>query len=71
MDVTVYPDVTLLIVSKCLEQLLGEVNFRVEFKVRVDPLPVQINSCNRVSIIATDNSIWVKYWDQHKSIELA
>ena len=46
VDVTVDPDVTLFILSERLEELLREVHLWVKLKVRVDPLAIQINSCN-------------------------
>ena len=40
MDVTVDPDVPLLVLSERLEQVLDEVDLRVELHVRIDPLSI-------------------------------
>jgi hypothetical protein len=37
--------------------------------LRVDPLPIQINSSQRVSVVATNDSIWIHAWNQNESVE--
>ena len=57
MNVTVDPDMTLLIFSESFEKILDEVDFWVKLKVWIDPLSVQIDACNGVSIVTTDDTI--------------
>ena len=40
MNVTVDPNVPLLVISESLKQVLDIVDFRMEFNIRVDPLSV-------------------------------
>jgi hypothetical protein len=35
-------------------------HFRVEQLIRLNPLSIQINACNRVSIVAADDPVWVQ-----------
>jgi hypothetical protein len=41
----------------------------MEIGVRVDPLPVKINTGQGVSVIANYNSVWVHAWYQNECVE--
>lgn len=63
VDVTVDPNLTFLDFCQIFKQLLCVVNFRLEIFVRVDPLPVQINTNNAITIVAADHSIRIQTRD--------
>ena len=70
VDVTVDPDVTLLTVGERLEQLLDVVHLRMKLLIRADPLSIQIDTCDRISVIATDDTIRIQDRYEYKSVEL-
>jgi hypothetical protein len=43
----------------------------MEFRLWVDPLPVQVDSSQRVSVVATDHTIRVHARYQDKGVELS
>jgi hypothetical protein len=71
MDVTVNPDLTFLNFCKVFEHLLRVINLRLKIFIRVDPLPVKINTNNAITIIAADHSIRIQTRYENKSIELS
>ena len=70
MNVTVDPDVTLFTISERLEQLLDVVHLRMKLLIRADPLSIEIDSCDRISVIAADDTIRIQDRYKHKSVEL-
>ena len=71
MDVTVDPDVTLLTISERLEQLFDVVHLWMKLLIRADPLSIQIDTCDRISVVATDDTIRIQDRYEYKSVELA
>jgi len=71
VDVTVDPDVSLFDIRECLEQLFNVENLRVEFHIRIDPLTIQVNACDRVPIVTANDTIWVQNWNEDKCVEFA
>ena len=71
MDVTVDPDVPLLILCESLEQVFYVIDFGVELKVRVNPLAVQVDSSYRIAVVTTDHSVRIQDRNEHKRVELA
>ena len=71
MNVTIDPDVSFLIFCEGLEKILDIKDLWMELSIRIDPLTVEVNSCDRISVISTDNAVWVKDWDQYEGVELA
>lgn len=59
MDVTVYPNLTFLDFCNVSEHLLSVIDLRLEIFVRFDPLPVQINTNNTVTVVTADHPIRV------------
>ena len=45
------------------DELLCIVNSRMEVFVRSEPLSIEIYSEQRASVIAIDDSIWIKHWN--------
>ena len=70
MDVTVDPDMSLLALRESLEKLFDIVNFGVELHIWVDPLAVQVNTSNRVSVVTTDDSVRIQHRNQDEGVEL-
>ena len=71
MYVAIDPDVPFFILCKRLEKILDVEYFWVELDIRIDPLPIEINASNRITIVSTDYTIGVEHWDQHEGVELA
>ena len=71
MDIAVDPNMTLFVFSERFEELLDVVNLGVQFLVRIDPLSVKVDACDRVSIITTDDAIWIQDGDENEGVELA
>jgi len=71
VDVTVDPDVSLFDIRECLEQLFNVENLRVEFHIRIDPLTIHVNACDRVPIVTANDTIWVQNWNEDKCVEFA
>ena len=44
VNIAVYPNVTFLYFCVVLEQLFNVEDFRLELRVRIDPLSIQVNS---------------------------
>jgi len=43
----------------------------VELQVRTDPLPIQVDAGDRVTIVAADDAVGVQHGDEDEGIELA
>jgi hypothetical protein len=46
-------------------------DFRMEGRLWINPLSIQVNTSQRISIVATDYSVWVEAWNQYKGVESA
>jgi hypothetical protein len=60
MEITIDPYLPFLNLGNLLKHEFCEVNLRIIALIRVDPLPVQIDSSSRVSIIAANHTIRVQ-----------
>ena len=71
MEVAVYPDLPLVLLLDLLHQLLHSAHLWMELWLWVDPLPVQVDSSQRVSVVATDHAVWVHARYQDEGVELS
>ena len=71
VDVTVNPDVPLLCLRERLEEVFCKVHFWLELDVRIDPLPIQVQASDRISVVAADHSVRVENRYQHKCVKLS
>ena len=71
MDVTVDPNLTFLDFCNVSKHLLSVIDLRLKIFVRVDPLPVQINTNNTVTVVTADHPIRVKARYEDKSVKLS
>lgn len=69
MQVAVNPDVPLVLLFDRLHELLHCADLGVEALLWIDPLPVQVDACQRVPVIATYDSIWIHHRYEYKSVE--
>ena len=45
-----------------LHHQFGVVVYRVQFRARPNPLPVQILADQGAAVVANDDSVWIKHW---------
>lgn len=68
VQVTVNPYLSSFDLCYFSHELLGIVKLWMEILVRVDPLSIQVDSCDRVTIVATHDTIRVQTRYQDKSV---
>lgn len=68
MDIAVDPNLPLFNFCEFLQQIFGKEDFRLEMLVRLDPLAIEVNPSDRVTVVTTDDSIRVQDRYQYEGI---
>lgn len=71
MDVAVDPNLAAFNFRQIREHLLRVKYFWLKLYFRGDPLAVEVKTGGTVSIVATDNAIWVQARYQNERVEFA
>jgi hypothetical protein len=69
MQIAVNPDLPFIFLFDLLHEVFDGHDFRMEFRLWVDPLSVEVYTCHGVSVIANYDSVWIHARYQNKSVE--
>lgn len=51
--------------------MFDEVDLRLEIDVRTDPLPIQVNACDRISVITAHYPVRIKNRNEDEGVEFS
>jgi len=69
MEVTEDPNLTLVFFFDLLHESFHSDDLGMKSRLWVDPLPIQVDSSKRVTIVAAYDTVWVHYWNEYKCVK--
>ena len=67
--ITEYPDLPFVFFLDLLHHIFDSAHLGMEFRLWIDPLSIEVDSCQRISVVSNYNTVRIHTWDQNKGIE--